>query len=170
MNPKDMTRPHRKNPPILENRLVTVCRLLNKRRAKYIVIGGFACTLHGLIRATKDVDLLIPINEKNTQAVLEALGNLPVGIARELDAKVVSEKPFTIVGDMPRVDLLTVAAKVKYAQAVQTCKHARIEGVRIPYVDLDTLLKTKDTDRLQDKADVERLLRIRASFLFTPNP
>ena len=143
-----------------ENRLLTVCKLLNKQRAKYLVVGGLACNLHGLIRATKDIDVLIPKDEKNTEKILAALGELPFGVAKELDIKEVSEKPMTIVGDIPRVDLLTVANTVKYEQAEKTALQARISHVLIPYVDYPTLVKTKQTDRLQDKADLEQLEKL----------
>ncbi len=142
------------------NRLLTVCRLLNKRRARYVVVGGFACNLHGLIRGTVDVDLLIPKDKKNTGIILMALGELPLGLARELDATVIAQKPITIIGDMPRVDLLTVAGKVKFDQAIKTAKRVRIQGVWIPFVDIQTLIQTKHTDRLQDMADIERLKQI----------
>lgn len=145
-----------------EARLVSVCRLLNKHRAKYLVIGGAALNLHGLVRATKDIDLLIPKDTENTKNVLDALKEeLLFGIAGELDADEVAHKPITIIGDVPRVDLLTVAGKAKYEEAAKTARHVKITGVKIHYVDLETLIKTKDTDRLQDRADVERLKRIR---------
>lgn len=144
-----------------EQWLLDVCRLLDERGAKYIVIGGVACNLHGLLRATQDIDLLIPKDERNAKAVLEALGGLTFGIAKELDASEVASKPITIIGDTPRVDLLTVANTVKYEQAIATARQVKVEGVRVVYAGLDVLLKTKDTGRLQDQADIERLKRIK---------
>jgi len=138
-----------------------VCKLLNQVKAKYLVLGGWACNLHGLVRATKDIDLLIPKDIQNTELVLQALENLTFGIAKELDAEEVTRKPFTIIGDTPRVDLLTVAGKINYPKAARTSLKIKIDEVEIPYVDLETLLKTKQTDRLQDKADIERLKQIR---------
>ncbi len=138
--------------------LTTVCHLLNEKAARYLVIGGMAANLHGLLRATKDIDLLIPKGDiPNTEKILEALGGLTWGIAKELDANEVSKKPFTIIGDTPRVDLLTVAHRVNYEEAEKRRMIVQEEGTTIPYVDLETLLKTKDTGRLQDKADQEKL-------------
>jgi hypothetical protein len=145
------------------DRLLKVCKLLNSQKAKYLVIGGLACNLHGLIRATKDIDLLIPKDEKNTELVLKALSQLTFGIARELDAKEVTNKPFTIVGDIPRVDLVTVANKIKYEKALPSSLKARISTISIPYVDYETLKKTKATGRLQDQADLEQLRKIKKS-------
>ena len=39
---------------------VDVCRLLNSRGVEYLVVGGVAMALHGRMRATKDIDVLVP--------------------------------------------------------------------------------------------------------------
>lgn len=142
------------------SRLLTVCGLLNRAGAKYIVVGAQALALHGVIRATKDVDILIPRDRKNTAKVLQALSHLGFGIARELSADEVFDKPWTIIGDTPRVDLMTVANNVKYEEAAQTALMAQIQGIKVCYPDYRTLIKTKKTGRLQDQADIERLKAI----------
>jgi len=37
-----------------DNRVLRVCRLLNRRRVRYLLAGGVAANLHGSVRATKD--------------------------------------------------------------------------------------------------------------------
>ena len=39
--------------------LVALCRSLNRENVRYILIGGFAVVLHGSVRTTKDIDLLV---------------------------------------------------------------------------------------------------------------
>jgi hypothetical protein len=34
--------------------------LLNKHRARYLLAGGVAANLHGSVRATKGIDILVP--------------------------------------------------------------------------------------------------------------
>lgn len=143
------------------NRVVRVCQLLNRRRARYLVVGGVAANLHGSVRATRDVDLLIPREVGNAARVLSALAELPWGVASELDAETVVQKPFTIVGDDPRVDLLTVAARVTFEAAWPGRLVRRIEGVRIPYVGLEDLILSKQTGRASDEADLEVLRGLR---------
>lgn len=147
------------------NRVLEVCKLLNDEGARYLVVGGIACNLHGLIRATKDIDILIPRDVANTEKVLHALGHLTFGISRELEAETVTKKPFTIIGDTPRVDILTVAKRTRYEDATKTALKTTIDNIAIPYVDYETLKRTKDTDRLQDKADMERLAEIKKLIL-----
>jgi hypothetical protein len=79
--------------PRTANRVVRVCRLVNRRRARYLVAGGVAANLHGSVRATRDVDLLIPRDVANAARVLPALERLTWGIARELDPAEVARKP-----------------------------------------------------------------------------
>lgn len=143
------------------SRLVAVCRLLNSAGVRYVVVGGFALALHGAVRATKDVDILIEPTLENARRALEALGGLQFGIARELDPSEVVAKPLTIIGDDPRVDLLTLAWSVRYADAAPRVLTAHVDGVAIPFADIDTLLRSKQTGRLQDQADVEILERLK---------
>jgi hypothetical protein len=98
--------------------------------------GGGVANLHGSVRATRDVDLLIPRDIANARRVLAALSDLTWGIARELDPADVVRMPFTIVGDDPRVDLLTIAATVTFAAAWPNRRVRRIDGIRIPYLSL----------------------------------
>ena len=51
----------------------------------------------------------------------------------------------------------TRAWKVSYANAIGTALRATIEGVEVRYVNLQTLIRSKSTEREQDKVDVQRL-------------
>lgn len=143
--------------PGTDNRVLRLCRLLNAHRVRYLIAGGVAANLHGSVRATRDVDLLVPRDRANMERLLAALSELPYGMARELEVDDVLAKPITIVGDDPRVDILTVAWVVTFDQAQRSKLVRRIGGVRVPYLGLRDLLRSKDTGRAQDVADVERL-------------
>ena len=144
-----------------ESRVALVCAALNHGKAKYLVIGGVACILHGYARATEDVDILIERTEANAGRVLKALATVGYGFAREWAAAEVLKKPITVIGDDPRVDIFTVAWKVKYEQAVAHAGTAVVDGVRIPLIGVDDLIETKRTGRLQDAADIEVLEEIK---------
>ncbi|MCA1585035.1 MAG: hypothetical protein LC791_09770 [Acidobacteria bacterium] len=87
--------------PGTDNRVLRVCGLLNRHRVRYLIAGGVAANLHGSVRATKDVDVLVPKDPRNMARLVAALAELPWGIARELDAAEMSRKAITIVGDDP---------------------------------------------------------------------
>lgn len=146
-----------KRRPGTDNRVLRVCRLLNRRRVRYLVAGGAAVNLHGVVRTTRDVDILIPRDPANARRLLEALAELPYGIAGEIDPAELVRKPMTIIGDDPRVDVLTVAWTVRYETAARSRNVRRIAGTRVPFLSLGDLLRSKRTGRPQDDADIEGL-------------
>jgi hypothetical protein len=135
--------------------LLRVCSLLNSHRARYLVVGARACWLHGYVRATMDVDILVPEDEENHARVIAALSELEDHAAAELTPRDLAEHLVVKIAD--EVDVSTRAWKVSYADAISTSVKATIEGVEVPYVDLHTLIRSKSTEREQDKVDVQRL-------------
>lgn len=138
-----------------------ICEALNAERARYLVIGGIACILHGHVRATTDVDILIERSLENANAVLTALGTVGYGFAREWRAEEILARPITVIGDDPAVDVFTVAWSVKYAGAAARALVVKVGGVEIPVVSIDDLIRSKRTGRLQDAADIEVLEEIK---------
>lgn len=142
-------------------RAVDICHALNATGSRYLVIGGLACILHGYVRATTDVDLLIEPTLENARRVLEALGGLGHGFARDWSPAQLLERPITVIGDDPQVDIFIVAWSVNYEHAAPRSSVVEIDGVSIPLIALDDLIATKQTDRPLDAADVEALEEIR---------
>jgi hypothetical protein len=137
-----------------------VCEALNDAGAKYLVIGGVACVLHGYVRATTDLDILIERTIENAGRVLTGLSTVGYGFAREWSAEEILRRPITVIGDDPAVDIFTVAWRVKYEQAVPGSAVLTVDGVTIPLIGLHDLIETKRTGRLQDAADIEVLEQI----------
>jgi hypothetical protein len=148
-----------------EARAALVCAALNAAGARYLVIGGVACILHGYVRATKDVDILIERTLDNARRVLEGLEGVGYGFAREWLPEELVRKPITVIGDDPAVDIFTVAWSVTYDDAIARSSTIDGGGVTIPLVGLDDLIASKRTGRPQDTADIavlEEIRRIRA--------
>lgn len=145
----------------IAERWVAVCRLLNAHGAEYLVIGRVGMGLHGFDYATRDLDILVPRDEDNMARVLDALSELPYGIARELDPATETRKIMTIVGDDPRVDILKGAGKTNYQKAVLNRQRRLVDGVEIPYAGLDDMIESKTTDRARDAEDRRELTRKR---------
>lgn len=53
-----------------------VFRALNKNKIKYVVAGGVAAVLHGVVRATVDLDIIIDMSPKNIEKVFSTLNDL----------------------------------------------------------------------------------------------
>jgi hypothetical protein len=137
--------------------LLRVCSLLNSCKAQYLIVGARACWLHGYVRATADVDILIPEDLENHARVIAALSELEDGAATELTPRDFVENVVVKIADEVEVDVSTRAWTVNYADAIVTALKITIEGVEVPYVDLQTLIKSKSTQRAQDKVDIQRL-------------
>src|SRR5690349_9977593 len=120
--------------------LLHVCQLLNEAGAKYLVCGAQACILHGLVRTTEDVDILVEASPENCLRVIDGLAKLADGAARELTPKDILENVVVKVADEVEVDLSTHAWKVTYADAIASAREEVIEGVRIPFLGLDALI------------------------------
>ncbi len=138
-----------------------VCEALNRSGANYLVIGGVACILHGYVRATTDVDILIEPTLDNARRVLEGLSRVGYGFAQEWAPEEILARPITIIGDDPAVDIFTVAWSVKYDQAIPRASAVEVDGVRIPLIGIDDLIATKRTGRPLDAADIEALEEIK---------
>ena len=53
-----------------------VIRTLEKNRIKYALVGGYAVALHGVIRGTVDVDIVIALTKASLAGAERALGNI----------------------------------------------------------------------------------------------
>jgi uncharacterized protein (DUF1330 family) len=142
--------------------LLQVCSLLNKHGARYLVVGGYACILHGLVRTTEDVDILIEEDEENYLKVRDALAELPDHAALELSVEDFKDNIVVKVADAVEVDVSRRAWKVDYASASGPAKRRSIEGVEVPYLDIPNLILSKQTYREKDVADRLFLERLKA--------
>lgn len=140
--------------------LATVCAALNAHEVRYVLVGASAMQMWGTTRATQDIDVLIDPTVSNAVQLLAALRTLGVGLAQEWLAEEIVGKPVTVIGDIPRVDILTVAWSVRYPEAAEDATMMTLESVRIPVASLDHLIASKRTGRLQDAADIEILEEI----------
>ena len=142
----------RTRPPLMED-LVGLCRELNARDAKYIVVGGMAINIHGFVRNTEDIDLLIETGNFNERKVLEVLSLLPEGAAKELHPGEVAEYVVVRVCDEITVDLMAKACGHDYPSAAGMISAVIVNGVSIPFASPTLLWKTKQTFREKDLID-----------------
>ncbi len=140
--------------PLLED-LISLCRALNREGARYVVIGGFAVILHGLVRTTKDIDLLVDPSQDNVRKVKLALASLPDNAGALVADDDVGKFRVVRVADEFVVDLMAEACGLSYVDvAAEGVERHRVEGVEIPVAKKETLIKTKATLRDSDRSDV----------------
>jgi hypothetical protein len=162
MDPEDADQAPEARPPLLED-LVSLCRNLNRERARYVVIGGMAIIQAGFGRATNDIDLLIDTSPDNQDRVRRALMELPDQAVREMAADDLEKYVVVRVADEIVVDLMGRACGIAYAEASRMVADVEIDGVRIPFADARLLWRTKDTHRDKDRADRAFLAQLLAA-------
>ena len=141
--------------PPVEADLVAICRELNQRGAKYVVIGGFAIISAGYPRFTGDVDLLVAADAENETKVFSALSTLPDNAVRELCPGELQKYNVIRVGDEILVDLMVSAGGIDYAEAAKDVVVREVGGVPIPFASPRLLWRMKAvTHREKDAGDL----------------
>jgi hypothetical protein len=100
--------------------------LLNAHGVRYLVIGGHAVSVHAEPRGTKDLDVFIKADEKNSKAVFAALMEYGAPLDGMSSADF-NDKPTTVfqMGVPPgRIDILQGIAGVPFDEAWES----RVEG------------------------------------------
>lgn len=143
------------------SRLANICAHLNEQQARYVLFGAMAMQLWGTTRATRDVDILIDATVDNADRVITALSGIGVGFARELTAAELLASHVTMIGDIPKVDVFTLAWSIRYPEAAAAVTVFDVEGVPIPTASIDHLIASTRTNRLQDLADIQLLEAIK---------
>jgi len=81
---------------------------LSSHEVRYVVIGGIAAVLHGVPRATFDLDILIDPTPENAQRLIDALRNCGFGTAFPITPSELLSHEITIFKDKIRVDVHTM--------------------------------------------------------------
>ena len=123
--------------------LVTLCRNLNAHDVRYVIVGGFAVIRFGYIRATGDIDLLVENSPENIEKIRRALSYLPDGEAQNINDTDLDEYRVVRVSGEITVDLLGRACDVTYRDTISHILTDEIQGVKIPYLKPELLIKTK---------------------------
>jgi hypothetical protein len=151
--------------------LVALCRELNHREARYIVVGGFAVIFAGHARLTGDIDLLVDTSLENESRVFKALESLPDKAVRELQPGETAQYTVVRVGDEFIVDLMKSACGIEYAEAARDIVYRDVDGVRIPFASPRLLWRMKaPTRREKDAPDLVFLREYFADHGETPPP
>ena len=141
--------------------VLDLCAALNREGARYVLIGGFAVILHGFVRSTKDVDLLVDPSEENIRAVKRAMSTLPDNAAALLADDEVLQYKVVRIADEIVVDLLAAACGVTYPEAAESeIETFTVNEVKIPVASKQILIRMKNTIRESDALDV-RFLHMR---------
>jgi hypothetical protein len=153
-----------------------VLAALNAAGVRYLVVGGVAVVLHGHLRTTADLDLVVQLTRDNALAAVRALGRLgfrprpPVPAEDFADAatraKWLAEKGLTVFSLWSaeaaglEVDLF-VSEPFDFDEVYARSVAVSLDNTTAAVVSLPDLVRLKRTaGRPIDHADVEALLAI----------
>ena len=152
-------------------------RALDDGDVRYVLVGGVALNLHGVERATMDVDIAIALDHHNLARAVEALRGLGMQPIAPVDWDDVlrpgqldqwyREKHMLALGlrkvtDMvPNVDVLT-RPSVPFETLFANGSVRDLAGVPVRVASIDDLIALKTgTGRALDASDVEALLKLK---------
>ena len=142
------------------NRLKGVFASFQEHDVKYVVIGGIAAVLHGVPRATFDLDILIEATPDNAQRLLDALLDAQMGTASLTSAEELLAHEITIFQDRVRLDVQTSTPGLRFEDAWRNRETMEYEGQAFYVVSRDDLIASKRAaGREVDLEDV-RLLEL----------
>lgn len=148
--------------------------MLNDARVRYLVVGGLAVNVHGLLRTTADIDVVVQLDSENVARALAALDSLgyrptvPVSAAEFGDAETrerwVREKNMRVLrfhsNQHPEtpVDVFASEPFVFDDEYERAAVREIVDVGDVRVVSLSTLIRMKqEAGRQQDLVDLDNL-------------
>jgi hypothetical protein len=136
-------------------------RELVKAECRFLVVGAHALTVHGVPRATVDLDIWVKNDEENASRVYQALANFgaPLDSLRVTEADFQSPDVVTQFGLPPyRIDVMTSVSGISFEEAWEDRVEAEVEGVSVPIIGRKSFVRNKlASGRKKDLGDLEML-------------
>ena len=156
----DFASPDSARPATVED-LKLLLRALNENNVDYLLIGGYALYALGYQRGTTDIDIVLRATREQGELVRRALLVLPDKAAEHLLPEWFVEGETIRVADAFVVDLLFNACGETYETLLPHAVTIDLDGVPIRTLDIEGLLKTKQSSRAKDTLDRVILERAR---------
>jgi hypothetical protein len=150
-----------------------VFQALQKSNIRYVVAGGVALVLHGVVRLTADLDLIVDLERENLKRFLQTMQELgyrprnPVPAASLLDPATRSQwkrekgmEVFSFIDPQQPMSLVDVfiEEKIPVRELLQDRVILSAKGIAIPVVSIPHLkMLKKAAGRPQDLADLEAI-------------
>ncbi|CAN5398158.1 hypothetical protein BH23VER1_BH23VER1_19680 [soil metagenome] len=142
--------------------------LLAEGGIRFVLVGGLAVTLHGYVRLTEDVDILIDDDPDNIAAILAILRSYGEGFAGELerDDFTDSEGAIRIIEEVEQcqIDIFTRIGGRKYADVLSDAATFPLGDACVRYASKESLIQWKEhSEREKDRLDALVLRRLLGS-------
>ena len=141
--------------------------VFNRHRVKYLIVGGWAVSLHAQPRATKDIDILVKPDVENAKSVYAALAEFGAPLEGLKVEDFADRGSFFRMGREPiAVDILSEIPGVDFDAAWEHRVREIIDtttGLDACFISADDLLDAKlAAGRPQDLADVAAIRKAKS--------
>lgn len=143
----------------LEADFLDFIALCNNHEVRYLIVGGYAVSVHGYPRSTKDMDICIEMSEENATKMVRVIKDFGFDSLDISEADFLEKNFITQLGYEPlRIDILNDLDGVAFEEAWKNKKVVDISGVDVNFIGYNDLLKVKaKAGRPQDIADISML-------------
>jgi hypothetical protein len=132
---------------------------------RFILVGGLAVTLHGYVRLTEDIDILIDPGEDNVARLIQSLGQFGEGFGGDLQPSDFTSEPGAIriveESESAVLDIFTQLAGLSFGDLVDGTETSEIQGRLFHYASKSQLIRIKSgSHREKDQLDVSALKQL----------
>lgn len=150
---------------MMEPSFANVLARLSDWKVEFILVGGLAVTLHGYVRFTEDVDILIEASTENVCRLLDCLAGFGEGYARELVPADFSDEEGAIriveESELCQLDVFTRMSGFRYRDILPDSEVFPVDGREIRYASKGSLIRWKEGSvREKDRIDAAALKEI----------
>ena len=140
-------------------------QFLLEEKVEFILVGAYALGAHGYPRATGDIDIWVKADENNSKKTYNALARFGAALDQiQMDDFAVEGVIFQIGVAPRRIDIITRIDGVTYPEANDDKIIVEVEGLLLPVLSLENLIKNKlATGREKDKLDAKYLMKKKKS-------
>lgn len=130
-------------------------------QVRFLVVGAHAMAVHGVPRATGDLDVWVDVATDNAQRTWSAVTRFGAPLASMGVTQEDFARPDRVVqiGLPPRrIDILTSITGVDFEEAWAGRLEYRVAGLDVPFLGREALVRNKRAcGRAKDRADLEAL-------------
>ena len=133
--------------------------LLIKHKVEYLIVGGYAVSIHGHPRYTGDLDIWLNPTSTNADLIVKCVNEFGFSSFNLTQADFTKPGNIIQLGYPPlRIDLLTEIDGVTFEECFANRKEVAIDGLKINFIGYNDLLKNKkESGRARDMDDIDNL-------------
>lgn len=137
-------------------------QLLDKHKVDYLLVGGYAVVLHGYNRSTGDMDIWVNKSEENYIKLEKVYSDFVAPIFSKDDFLSKNFNVWSMGNEPVKIEIITEIIGLVFENSIKNCKWYELNNFKIPFVDLEDLIKTKRAaGRPKDIADIEQLSKLK---------